>query len=754
MLRNCIAPCIVSDGDGGVIIVGESFTVNPVLYAQRVDRYGNIVWDPSLRGIRVTTAGDEQAGTLVVSDGAGGAYLGFNALTIVGYGGEPPEPIYSSFVRIQRFDSQGRQLFGPEGITVYDYPVDTLEGRQDIYALVPNDSAGVYVVCGDAHGPEGLNVYVNYVRRDGQIAWESSIALNPATRSFIQKDFIVYSDGESGLNIYYLPGTSSLPHRFRRIDKNGHVTVDKFIDTGLTVFYLFSDLRGECIFFWQDFNQFNRLDTIRCQKIDRNGEKLWGEKPLIVDSAGQLSIPLGIGKLPDATGGAFFAYHSRNTTRLVSLDGHGIVRFNKAVGSFDGMAWSLQPCMTLTQKRGILYGTTYSYGGGKSVHAMDSTGQELWPAVIYTTREAYTDWNGMVSDGNDGAIVVWFEILPLRGIWAQQVNARGRLGEITNVKDPADQKFLPRMFQLFPAYPNPFGGAVRMAYQMAEEGVARLSYWEVPLTAPKGKHPSFSLGGTQAKYVFMSGRAAPFEVKLSSATFSKVNMLAGNMVQRAVGLVEPVSGAWLNLRVENFLVQHADGSFSAVDFAAAPADTAKLTASEAWAALASADFILPADAESLLVVYAIAGEKATSLSDGKAPLALTFKVETIGDAALTKTSQTLALSSDQAFNQAGVLPGVSTGGLRKDSRVILRVYPSHQKAMQRWWRARGMFMISATARRARHRNRWRRAQGRCRRVWCWSKTSPIPSIRRRRFTTLCRQPAPCGSRFTTSPAGW
>ncbi|MCG3154921.1 MAG: hypothetical protein DKINENOH_01517 [bacterium] len=477
VLRNCVAPRIVSDGDGGVIIVGESFTVNPVLYAQRVDRYGNIVWDPSLRGIRVTTAGDEQAETLVVSDGAGGAYIGFDARTIVGYGGEPPEPIYSSFVRIQRLDSQGRQLFGPEGIIVYDYPVDTLEGRQGIYALVPNDSAGVYVVWGDAHGPEGINVYVNYVKRDGQIAWQNSLALKIPYLS-ASNEILTYPDGEGGLTIYHKDEGTIMKRRFIRIRPDGAVLMDKPLETGLTPFYLFSAFAGECILFWQDFNQFNRLDTIRCQKIDRNGQKLWGEKPLIVDSAGQLSTPRGIGKLPDATGGAFFAYHSRNTTKLVSLDRHGIVRFNKAVASFDGTAWSLQPCMTVTPKRGILYGT-YSYSGGESVHALDSTGQELWPAVIYTTREAYTDWNGMVSDGNGGAIVVWFEILPLRGIWAQQVSARGQLGVVTNVKDLADQKFLPRTFQLLPAYPNPFGSAVRMAYQLAEEGVARLKVYDL-----------------------------------------------------------------------------------------------------------------------------------------------------------------------------------------------------------------------------------------------------------------------------------
>ncbi len=228
------------------------------------------------------------------------------------------------------------------------------------------------------------------------------------------------------------------------------------------------------------------------------------------------------------------------------------------------------------------------------------------------------------------------------------------------------------------------GATAEMIFRRGEDrfftGHYNGSWWDVPIATQPGKHPSFSLGSTQAKYVFMSGSAAPFEVKVSSATFSKANLLAEHVKQRAVGLVDPVSGAWLNMRVESFLVKHADGSFSAANFAPALADTARLTASEAWAALASAEFILPAETESLLVVYSIAGEKAKNLSDGQSPLTLTFKVETIGEAALTKASQILALSSDEAFNQAGVLMGVSSEGLRKDAKVILRVYPSHQKS--------------------------------------------------------------------------
>jgi hypothetical protein len=124
-----MSPHIVSDGAGGAIVVSETYTVKPVLRAQRVDRHGNILWDRSLRGIKVSTAGDEQWNPVVVSDGAGGAYIGFDAMYIVGRYLEPPEPKYNRRAIIQRLDAQGNLLFGDKGLSLRDYPLDsTKEG--------------------------------------------------------------------------------------------------------------------------------------------------------------------------------------------------------------------------------------------------------------------------------------------------------------------------------------------------------------------------------------------------------------------------------------------------------------------------------------------------------------------------------------------------------------------------------------------------------------------------------------------------
>ncbi len=464
ILDNSIKPRIVTDGEGGAIVVGESFTQNPVLYAQRIDKHGYILWDPSLRGIRVTTAGDEQANVIVVSDGAGGAYVGFDARKIVGRTGEPPDPIYSSFVRVQHFDPNGNRLVGPEGVAVYPYSNST-NGGQVLFALVPDEHGGVYVMWSDIYGPQGYNVYINHVQSNGQISWENSVALSPPI-SWIQRDFLVYPDGTGGVIIYYMPGGTSLSHKFFRINQRGEIVINKPIQTGLTVFYLFAPANGECILFWQDFNQFMQLDTIRCQKIDRNGEKLWGENPVIVDTAGQLATPLGVGRLTDRNNGAFFAYRAGITgTRLVHIDNRGRILFNKSAGRFNGTGWNFQECMAAYKQNGVLY-SAYHPNEGLFVHFVDSSGVEIRSATLFTKRIAWAEWDGLVFDDNDGVIFTWFEIDPTRGIWIQQVSGTGQLGIVTSVKELSDQNSTPKSFELLPAYPNPFRGTVRIAYKL------------------------------------------------------------------------------------------------------------------------------------------------------------------------------------------------------------------------------------------------------------------------------------------------
>jgi hypothetical protein len=85
----------------------------------------------------------------------------------------------------------------------------------------------------------------------------------------------------------------------------------------------------------------------------------------------------------------------------------------------------------------------------------------------------------MVSDGNEGVILVWYEILPVRGTWAQQVSGSGKLVVVTGVKDFSDRKSLPRNIELFPPYPNPFNGSVRIVYQIPQGEIASVKVYDL-----------------------------------------------------------------------------------------------------------------------------------------------------------------------------------------------------------------------------------------------------------------------------------
>ena len=84
------SPHIVSDGAGGAVVVWEEVTSfdNVDIYAQRIDRRGNLIWDSG--GVPICTAPSLQLVDNVVSDGSGGAIIFWRDFRDAEFGGEPP----------------------------------------------------------------------------------------------------------------------------------------------------------------------------------------------------------------------------------------------------------------------------------------------------------------------------------------------------------------------------------------------------------------------------------------------------------------------------------------------------------------------------------------------------------------------------------------------------------------------------------------------------------------------------------------
>ncbi|MFQ5604500.1 MAG: hypothetical protein ACE5HS_14615 [bacterium] len=203
-------------------------------------------------------------------------------------------------------------------------------------------------------------------------------------------------------------------------------------------------------------------------------------------------------------------------------------------------------------------------------------------------------------------------------------------------------------------------------------------------------YPSFSVGSTQARYVTTTGSAAPYEIDLSSTTFSKSGVLVENTgttegssdfaYLRAVGLKDKESGAWLNVRVENFVVKHRDGRVSNIGFSVAPSDTVELSAEQAWSALASADFTLPTDADSLIVVFAVAGEKVANLANGPGALEILFQIQNPLNKQLDKKFQPLRFASNDAFSRPHMRVGLSSHSFASGVVLNFKTMLNNQKS--------------------------------------------------------------------------
>jgi len=213
------------------------------------------------------------------------------------------------------------------------------------------------------------------------------------------------------------------------------------------------------------------------------------------------------------------------------------------------------------------------------------------------------------------------------------------------------------------------GSIIRAVYT----GLYWMTYYET-----SGTYPSISVGNTQAKYVYTSGSGPPFDVVMSTTTLSKggPQTLA---YSRAVGLVDEKSGASVNLIVENFFVKHTDGSISQVDFAPAPADTIEFSVVQALDALASKQFTIPTDADSLIVVYSLIADKAFGLKQADSPLKIQFKTKTTGASLKEQIFPGVFLSSDSPAAHSKIRMSVSAKAFNAGETIAFNTDLTNQK---------------------------------------------------------------------------
>lgn len=187
-------PDIVPDGAGGAIVAWMDYRVaNYNVYAQRVNASGTTLW--AANGIPVYSTAGDQGAPVVISDGAGGA--------IVGWG--EPRGTYSAFA--QRLDPSGVAQWTAGGVLL----ASGLALSPDLYGAP--DGQGGAIFSWHNHALYFDDLFAQRVTGAGALPWGStpatlSAALDDQMWPAIAPDgaggaVIAWRDSRSGSNVNY-----------------------------------------------------------------------------------------------------------------------------------------------------------------------------------------------------------------------------------------------------------------------------------------------------------------------------------------------------------------------------------------------------------------------------------------------------------------------------------------------------------------------------------------------------------------------
>jgi hypothetical protein len=280
-LSQQIVPKIVSDGNGGAIIVWGDIrnggNNNEDLYAQRINANGLFQW--AADGIAVINASGFQGGSMqMASDGNGGAIVVW----------EDSRSGTKVEIYTQKVNSSGARLWNTTGVLV-----NSITGGS-LYPQLVSDAGGAIICWVDRrNGNTDWNIYAQKVNTDGVIQWTmngEAICLATSNQTLPQ----LASDGNGGAIITWdepVSATNTDPNIYaQRVNANGAA---QWVTNGIGVCLaangqrlpqLTSDENGGAVITWQDART-NNISDIYAQRIDSSGSSLWTNDGVAVSTA-------------------------------------------------------------------------------------------------------------------------------------------------------------------------------------------------------------------------------------------------------------------------------------------------------------------------------------------------------------------------------------------------------------------------------------------------------------------------------------
>jgi IPT/TIG domain len=190
-------PKLISDGAGGAILV---WVEDSEVAVQQVNSAGELMWNEGAPVLLTDTGGGECP--RIVSDSSGGAIVIWD---------EYRDDIYSLFA--QRVDSGGVAQWTANGVLVTDDYYDSYD-----HGLASDGAGGAFVTWADS---DGDNLYARRIGSDGTLAWDEPVQLTDTDDFYDNSDSPrkTIEDGSGGCITVWV--NDSYEVRAQRVDGNG-----------------------------------------------------------------------------------------------------------------------------------------------------------------------------------------------------------------------------------------------------------------------------------------------------------------------------------------------------------------------------------------------------------------------------------------------------------------------------------------------------------------------------------------------------
>jgi len=484
---------IISDGAGGSIIVWQtyySYRDSPDVYAQRLDGEGYLLWPAG--GIPVCTAPEGQYKPQIVSDGAGGAII---AWTDFRNG--------NADIYVQRIDPDGDPVWEVDGIAVCTalntFPWSTYSR----ISMVERPGGAILAWYDDRSGEN--NIYAQRIDLSGVLLWTPG-GIAVCTETGGQAYVLAVPDDAGGTIVLWIDWRSGERDLYAQC-----IAADSTLlwtPGGVPVCTAVGDKRkhdaipdgsGGMICVWED-QRGSDID-LYSQMIRGDGLPAWTQDgiPVCVETNDQLDPRLST----DDHGGAFYTWADRRDAlwfehaiyaQHISTEGDSLWVTDGILLRESGTNWDncipeiAQDCFggaiiswfTGEPLPGSLP-TTPSTSTAEDIEAIfvqrvAGDGTVWWQegGVALCDHPGYTAPRGqrILPDGTGGAVVAWYNIFALAGIYAQRVNGTG-------YSPPTDARTPKPSLRLLQNFPNPFNPSTTICFDLPEAMHVNLGIYRV-----------------------------------------------------------------------------------------------------------------------------------------------------------------------------------------------------------------------------------------------------------------------------------